>query len=55
MNRAMTKILDTLFIPYFNQDTHDYKRFFYTELPDKKNQINPINSINLINLINLKT
>ncbi len=31
----------------FNTHAHDYKRFFYTELPDKKNQINPINSINL--------
>ena len=50
----MTKKGDTLFIPYFNRDAYDYKRFFYAELPDKaKNQINPINSINLINLINL--
>ncbi len=48
MRPAMIKLLDTLFIPYFNQDTHVYKRFFYTGLPDKtKNQINSINLINL--------
>ncbi len=36
MTRAITKILDTR--------THDYKRLFYTEFPDKtKNQIHPIN------------
>ncbi len=36
MTRAKTKILDTR--------THDYKRLFYNEFPDKtKNQIYPIN------------
>ncbi len=35
------KFFDTLFIPYFNRDAHDYKRFFYAELPDKaKKQMN---------------